>query len=202
MKLYYSKASPFTRKVLINAIESGVSAKIQIVDLSPNKVFTLPEYYERVNPLFKIPALEVTPDEVIVDSPIICEFIDSIATQRKLLPATGPERFRQLKYQALADGIADAAVLRRYEILREPHLQSRDYDKKQKLKIDTTLRFFDSQFANLSNPYQIGEVALMCSLDYLDFRFAHENWRTENPLLADWYYKAQNWDAFKQTTPH
>lgn len=201
MKLYYSKSSPFARKVIIHFLEAQIFNQVELVDLGKTGTFTLPIHFESVNPLLKIPALELKDKSMIIDSRIICEYIDSISIGRKLIPTSSQERFFQLKIQAIADGLLDAAVLRRYESIREPHLQSKEFDQKQNLKITNALQFLDQNCVHFANPYTIGEVATMAALGYLDFRFSTENWRAGFTRLADWHKKAQTWEPFQKTNP-
>lgn len=201
MKLYYTKSSPFARKVLINSIEAGVFESLNLINLSKSGTFQLPKNFDNINPLFKIPALEIKNDDIIIDSPVICEYLDFISVQRKLLPTDITEKFFQLKLQALADGLMEAAVLRRYESLREPHQQSHEFDSKQLQKINATLNYFNNHVGFLKTPYMIGEVAIMCAIGYMDYRFPHETWRSKNPNLEKWFKLAQQWLPFQSTQP-
>jgi glutathione S-transferase len=110
MKLYYSSASPFVRKVTVTAIECGVDKKIerhptQVVPVKPNAELA------HDNPLMKVPTLITDGGEILYDSRVICEYLDSLHDGRKLLPASGGERWRVLRLQALGDGILDAGIL-------------------------------------------------------------------------------------------
>jgi glutathione S-transferase len=199
MKLFYSKFSPFARKVLITAHITGHIKNIEIVDFMKSGSFKPSEDYHKSNPLLKIPALQITPDNTIIDSPIICEYLNSISHKDKIYPTDQAHYFFQRKIESIADGATDATVLRRYESLRPTNLFSIDYDKSQKLKIENSLNYLESITDQLTNLHYIGELSVMCLLSYLDMRFPHEDWRISRPKLSNWYDECQNWEPFRAT---
>ncbi len=117
-----SAASPFARKVRIAAALLGLDDRIEILAADTNDDQDL---LRSQNPLGKIPALVLENGETIFDSAVIVEYLDWLAGGGKIIPGEPKARFRSLTQQALADGISDAAVLLRYEILwREPEKRS------------------------------------------------------------------------------
>ena len=132
MKLYYSSTSPYVRKVNIFAIEAGLDAEIQRISTNPwvEDASLLVE-----NPLSKVPTLIMPDGSALYDSPVICEFLDSLNQGKKLFPATGMERWLALRLQALGDGVLDAAVLRFLEHKRAASLQSSEWDSMQHMTI-------------------------------------------------------------------
>ena len=137
MKLRYSQASPYVRKVLMVAHEVGLADRIE---LSPTNVWAPDSPIVRDNPLAKIPTLLTEDGLVLFDSPVIAEYLDSLHEGRRLFPAAGRARWVALRQQAVGDGICDAAVLRRLETLRPEHLRSADWDSRQRAAIQ---RAFD-----------------------------------------------------------
>jgi len=115
MKLRFSPTSPYVRKVRIVALEAGID-----LELIPTAPWAPDTDLPKDNPLGKVPALLTDGGEAIYDSPVICEYLDSQHSGRKLIPAAGGERWRQLCLQALADGILDAAVSARIELAMRP----------------------------------------------------------------------------------
>ena len=109
MKLRYSPTSPYARKVLIVAKETGLDGKIQIVEtkLGPDSDI------HQQNPLGKVPTMVLDDGTAIFDSPVICEYIDSQSTGAKMFPPAGPARWKALVMQGLADGLMDAGKARR-----------------------------------------------------------------------------------------
>jgi glutathione S-transferase len=183
MKLYYSPASPFVRKVLVCAILRGLDGRIERIPTNPH---SLPEALLRVNPLSKVPCLVLEDGTAVFDSPVICEVLDSIGEAPHLFPASGtPARLKALVRQALADGIMDAAVARRNQ--RElPQDEGRQhFDARQKGVVERALAVAEADPPEALG--DIGAISLACALGYLDFRFAHEPWREKHPRLAHWF---------------
>jgi glutathione S-transferase len=119
MKLYYTPTSPFVRKVMVMAHETGLAGRIETTLLRPTPTKADPGL-SHDNPLSKIPALITDDGLALYDSPVICEYLDSLHAGPKLIPARGAERFQVLRRQALGDGILEAAVLVFYERTMRP----------------------------------------------------------------------------------
>jgi glutathione S-transferase len=184
MQLLYSPFSPFARKVRIAAFEIGLQDRIEVVPMSTEDPASGLSGH---NPLNKIPVLE-TEIGPLYDSPVICEYLDALHDGPKLFPAPGPDRWRALRWQALADGLQDAALLIRYEAsLRPEERQHPPYVERQKAKILRALARMEADVAELDGPVTIGQVAVAAGLGYLDLRFADWRWRDGHPKLAAWH---------------
>jgi glutathione S-transferase len=183
-------ASPFVRKVRIAASVLGLDDRIEIAvaDTGDRE-----DSLRRQNPLGKIPALILESGEVLFDSAVIVEYLDWLAGGAKIIPAEPAARFRSLTQQALADGVADAAVLLRYEALwRDPDMRSEKWMAYQSEKIARALAAFER-----SPPEELGDIgtiALASALGYLDLRF-EGSWRVDHPRLVSWL------DVFSDATP-
>ncbi|HZZ93958.1 MAG TPA: glutathione S-transferase [Usitatibacter sp.] len=200
MKLHYSAASPFVRKVLVCAHELGLAGQIELVTTKvvpsePNRD------YARVAPLMKVPALQTDDGLALFDSVVICEYLDDRAGGGKLFPARGEARWRALRLHAAANGILDAAVLNRYEtFLRPEALRWKAWSEGQLLKVDQSLDFLEQNAGELAH-VDIGSIGAGCALGYLDFRYADRDWRAAHPQLASWWEKAAKRPAFEKTVP-
>ena len=194
MKLRYSTTSPFVRKVHVLALETGQIDKIALVKTVP----TDPDL-GRDNPLQKVPAMELDDGSSLYDSRVICEYLDSQAGG-KFFPAAGPARWTALKRQALADGMADAAVLRMMESKKPENLRSADWDQRQKLKVTQGLAALEAD--HLGPQLDIGTLTVAIVLDYLDFRFKADDWRKDHPKLAAWHKTFSERASLKKTLPH
>ena len=185
MKLYYSVTSPFVRKVLVAAHELGIAEGIEIVPVALTPIAPS-EAVNATNPLGKIPALEIDGGLALYDSMVIAEYLDSLAGP-KLFPASGPARWTALRRAAAADGMADALILVRYErLLRPPEQQFDAWVDGQMQKALRTLTALEAEAGSLDGA-GIGEIAIGCTLGYLDFRFDDLGWRDSHPRLADFY---------------
>ncbi len=185
-----SPGSPFARKVRIAAAVLELEDRIEISNADTGDPA---DSLRSQNPLGKLPALILETGETIFDSAVIVEFLDWMAGGGKIIPAEPKTRFRSLTQQALADGVSDAAVLLRYEILwREPSMRSEKWMAHQSDKIARALKAFDATPPEeLSD---VGTIALACALGYLDLRFDGA-WRREHPRLVGWL------DVFSDATP-
>ena len=184
MKLRYSPASPFVRKVLVVAKETGLDSRIEPVATSTTDPAS---GLAKENPLGKVPSLRLDDGTNLYDSRVICEYLDSLHGDPKLLPASGEARWTALRRQALGDGIMDAAVLRRMESRRPANEQSPAYGEAQRGKVTAALDLLEREADGLDGGIDIGAIAIGCALGYLDFRFAHEDWRQGRPKLARWF---------------
>ena len=185
MKIHASPASPYVRKVRALAIELGVPLEMVIVDAAAPD-----SDYGKINPIHRVPALELDDGEVLVDSPVICEYLDTVHGGG-FFPPNGPERWRVLKLQALGDGIMDAAVPRRGEVLRPAQQQSPGRLAAYERSIRQVLDALEQDVAGLHG-VNIGSLAVACALGYLDFRFPEDAWHERRPALKAWY------DAFSE----
>ncbi len=191
MRLYHAPASPFVRKVMILLHEAGAVDRVTLVPASgtPLDPGTMP--VDR-NPLGKIPALERDDGPTLYDSRVICRYLDE-TLQAGLYPAS-PHLWETLVLEATADGIADAAVLMRYEVFVRPGAsRSPEWVEGQWAKIDRALTAIEGRWTgHLAGPVDMGQIALGAALGYLDFRHATRDWRGTRPKLAAW------WAAFLQ----
>jgi glutathione S-transferase len=210
MKLHWSPRSPFVRKVMIAAHELGLVDRLTCVR---TVVATTKPHLElmRENPLSKLPTLVLDDGTVLYDSPVICEYLDTLhsasedARERahagpKLFPLDLKARFTALRRQALGDGFLDFLLLWRNEGERahpsDVHLAT--YDTKRA----AVLRTLEREAGDLAQPpFTIGHIAIGCALSYLDFRFAKDDWRTAHPAIARWHREFTARPSVKATEP-
>lgn len=184
MQLRYSPTSPFVRKVMVVALETCLTEDINLV---PTNVWEPDTDIQIHNPLGKVPTLVTEGGEVLYDSPVVCEYLDSLHDGVKLFPPAGGARWTALRRQALGDGILDAAVLRFLEIKRPPDERSDAWAGRQKLVIERALNGLEEEAGELSGTMDIGKLTIGVALGYLDFRFAGDNWRAGRTALSDWF---------------
>jgi glutathione S-transferase len=138
------------------------------------------------NPLSKIPTLVLDDGTVIYDSPVICEYLDSLGGAPKLHPAEPKARLVALRRQALGDGFLDMLVLLRDERMRTH--PSDVHKASATVRKAAVLNSLDREADSLAaTPFGIGHVAIGCALSYLDFRYADEDWRKGHPRIASWH---------------
>ncbi|MBL8589803.1 MAG: glutathione S-transferase N-terminal domain-containing protein [Methylobacteriaceae bacterium] len=190
MKLLCGLTSPFVRKVRIVAALSGLADRIELVPADPMN----PDDQLRVrNPLGKVPALALDDGTTIYDSSVICQYLIGLSGNAALLPAEPAARARVLTLEALGDGLLDALILQRYEVIfREPAMRSQRWTDHQAGKTARALAALEA--APPAGPPDLGQIAVACALGYLDFRFEGA-WRAGHPRLVAWL------DAFAARTP-
>lgn len=199
MKLYFSAASPYVRKVIVAAIETGLDKKIErmptkVVPVEPNLDLA------RDNPLMKVPTLVTDGGEALFDSRVVCEYLDSLHDGRKLIPASGGERWRVLRLQALGDGILDAGIITRYELaIRPKEKQWSDWIAGQSKKITQGLDLAENE--DLSGPINLGQIAIACAIGWLEFRKPIGDVRAGRPKLFTWYDEFAKRPSMLATVP-
>jgi len=196
MKLFHAPGSPFVRKVMACAITRGLEGRIQ---LHPTNPHASPPDLVADNPTSKVPCLVTDDGLSLYDSPVICEVLDSVDDAPALFPPSGAARWRALKFQAMGDGILDAAVPCRGELAR-PKEAARDAAIARYKTV--MARTVDALEADPPHRHvDIGSIAVACALGYLDFRYAADAWRTGHPKLAAWFEEFSKNPGIAQTVP-
>lgn len=198
MKLRWSPTSPYVRKVVMVAIECGLEDSIEKQETNAWSPETdLPQD----NPLGKVPALILKDGTALFDSPVIAEYLDSLHDGHRLFPPAGPARWTALRLQALADGVCDAAILRRLEANRPDGEKSPNWMERQRRAVARALDVLEGEAEGLGSELTIGTLSVLVALGYLDFRFGYENWREGRPKLAQWFTAMSDRDSFRRTAP-
>ena len=201
MKLHYSPTSPYVRKVVITAIETGLFDRIERVSATASPI-SADDTLNADNPLGKVPCLVTDDGMALFDSPVICEYLDSLHSGAKLFPTAGPARWTALRRQALGDGLLDAALLARYEVaLRPENFRWQEWSAGQKGKIARALDAMEGEASTLGDTVDIGTITLAVALGYLDFRYAADHWRDGRKALADWHARFAERPSMQRSQP-
>lgn len=201
MKLIGSLASPYVRKVRIVMAEKKLDYAFVL-----ENVWAEDTTIQDANPLGKVPCLIMEDGDAIFDSHVIAEYLDTLTPVCKLLPSSGRERAKVKCWEALADGVLEAAILIRLEKTQRPeNLQSAAWIKRQMSKVDAGLKAMSLGLADapffVGNHYSLSDVAVGCTLGWLSFRFPEINWRTDYPNLGKLFDKLSERPSFKETVP-
>ncbi len=201
MKLIGSLPSPFVRKVRIVMAEKKLDYVFVLED-----VWAADATIQETNPLGKVPCLIMDDGGAMFDSHVIVEYLDTLTPVGKLLPTNGRERAEVKCWEALADGILDAAILIRLEKTQRPvQLQSQAWIDRQMRKVHAGLKAMSSGLADTpfctGNQYTLADAAVGCALGWLAFRFPDIDWRTEYPNLAKLFDNLSQRPSFKETVP-
>ena len=203
MKLIGSPTSPYVRKVCIVMAEKKLDYRMVAED-----VWSANTTIHASNPLGKVPCLVLEGGEAVFDSRVIVEYLDTLSPVGKLIPANGRERAEVKTWEALADGLLDAAILARMEASwahRPAEQRSQAWIDRQLGKIAEALRAMSQGLAD--KPYcsgahlSLSDIAVGCALGYLDFRFPSIDWRGQHPNLGALYERLAQRQSFKDTAP-
>lgn len=201
MKLIGSLSSPYVRKVRIAMAEKRLDYEFIL-----ENVWHADTKIQESNPLAKVPCLIMEDGGAMFDSRVIVEYLDTLTPVGKLIPAQGRERAAIKCWEALADGVLDAAVLVRLEkTLRPEAQQSQSWIDRQMNKVDAGLKAMSTGLGETpycaGNLYTLADVAVGCALGWLTFRFPDLAWRTDYPNLARHFDKLSERPSFKDTLP-
>lgn len=160
---------------------------------------------QQSNPLGQVPCLMMDDGGAMFDSRVIAEYLDILTPVGKLMPASGRERAEVKCWEALADGLLDAAILVRLEKKRPVRQQSPEWIKRQWGKVDAALKSMsvglgDRPFC-VGGHYSLADVAVGCALGWLDFRFPETHWKDSHPELLRLFEKLSERQSFKDTFP-
>jgi glutathione S-transferase len=197
MKCYVTNNSPYARKVRIVALELGLYDEIEWKTLTREERGDLQIY----NPLGKVPVAILDTGDIVCDSPVICAYVDSLPSSRNLIPESGSKRWEGLTLEALGDGLGDAVIVISQENQRSNELRSQDVVDRQLSKIKSALSVLDKVASDFNDPPLIGEIAVACSLGYMDFREIFPEWRESYANMASWYTIILKRQSFTETAP-
>ena len=200
MKLIGSHSSPFVRKARIVMAEKKIDCELVL-----ENVWASDSKIHNFNPLGKVPCLVLDDGEAVFDSRVICEYVDTLTPVGKLLPQERRERTEVRCWEALADGMLDAAVLIRLEgVLRDGPHRNPAWVARQQHKIEDGLKAMAKGLGSKpwcsANHFTLADIACGCALGYLDFRMPDLNWREAHPNLDKHFQRLSQRQSFIDTT--
>ena len=201
MKLIGSLTSPYVRKVRVVMAEKKLDYQLVLEDVWGSDAMLA------ANPLGKVPCLVLDGGEAVFDSRVITEYVDTLSPVGKLIPPSGRERVEVRTWEALADGLCDAALLARMEATWGPREGARcqAWIDRQLDKVQAAVKAMSQQLGD--KPYCAGihlslaDIAVGCALGYLDFRFPQLDWRTDHANLLKLHDKLMLRASFTDTQP-
>jgi glutathione S-transferase len=187
MILHWSPRSPYVRKVMIALHEMGLQDRVRTVRTVVGGTTPHRELMQ-INPLGKIPTLQLPDGTALYDSAVIIEYLDTLHDGPHLYPATWPDRLTALRRHALGQGMLDSALPLLGEGLRPPERQSAPHMALWREKLATSVAALEAEAEALAaSGFTIGHLAIGVALGYLDFRFPSLAWRDGHPKLAAWH---------------
>jgi glutathione S-transferase len=201
MKLIGSLTSPYVRKARVVLAEKKIEYTFEPED-PWNEISRVPD----ANPLGKVPVLVLEDASTLFDSRVIVEFLDSVSPISRLIPPNNREKIEVKRWEALADGVLDAAVAVVLERRRPSKQRSEATIKRQMDKIERGLAVMSRDLADLpwctGNAFTLADIACGVALGYLDFRHGTVDWRVRHPNLARLAARLAERPSFADTAPH
>ena len=202
MKLIGSLTSPYVRKVRVVMAEKKLDFQLDLEDVWGSDAML------KNNPLGKVPCLVLDGGEAVFDSRVIVEVLDTLSPVGKLIPPSGRERIEVRTWEALADGLLDAAVLARLEATwagRTAEQRCEAWIERQMSRVHASVKAMgqglgDKPFC-AGNHLTLADVAVGCALGYLDFRFPDIDWRGPYPNLQRLHDKLAVRQSFIDSAP-
>jgi glutathione S-transferase len=200
MKLYISSGSPFARKVRVMLLEKNAPHELEVVDL------WAPSDYPQTNPVGKVPALKLDDGRVLVNSPLIADYIDSRFPQPRLIPADPDQRLDARRWEALADATMDAAVASLYEArFHDEAKRSQAFLDRQRGKLDRGFAELERMLGErqwcVGNAMSVADIAVACHVAFISLRRPEFFPPDRHPGLARLTREVGARDSMKQTVP-
>ena len=202
MKLIGSLTSPYVRKVRVVLAEKKLDYNFVLEDVWGSDAILAS------NPLGKVPCLVMEGAEAVFDSRVIVEYVDTLSPVGKLIPSSGRERVEVRTWEALADGMIDAAIAARLEATwagRSEAQRSQAWIDRQQVRIAATLKSISQGLGDkaycVGTHFSLADIAVGCALGYLDFRFPQNDWRAEYPNIVRLADKLAARQSFIDTLP-
>jgi glutathione S-transferase len=202
MKLIGSLTSPYVRKVRVVLAEKKMPVNFVLEDVWGSDAILA------ANPLGKVPCLVLEGGEALFDSRVIVEYVDTLSPLSRLIPERGRERAEVRTWEALGDGVLDAAIAARMEQIwpgRSEAQRSPAWIDRQLSRVQSGLKAMATGLGErpfcVGNHLTLADIAVVCAVHYLDFRFAHIPWRSDHPNLARLADKLATRASFAETLP-
>jgi glutathione S-transferase len=202
MKLIGSLTSPYVRKVRVVMAEKKLDFQLTLEDPWAGDAVL------QANPLGKVPCLVMEGGEAVFDSRVIVEYLDTLSPVGKLIPPSGRERTEVRTWEALADGVLDAAIAARLEQTwsgRSAEQRCQAWIDRQMSRIDAALKSMGQGLGDkpwcTGTHFSLADIAVGCALGYLDFRFPQVDWRSAHPNLKKLSDKLATRTSFIETAP-
>ncbi len=198
MKLHLSPSSPYVRKVRVTIRELGLEDQIEEVICIP---WDENSDVASQNPAGKVPSLITDDGDSLFDSPVICEYLDSLSDQVTLFPPASPSRWTALRRQALADALLEAMIARRVEENRPGDANSEYWINRHWAAVQRSLDEMERTVPTAGASIDIGDIATAVALAQLLFRFGDQDWRPTRPGLTAWFEEIMQRPSLAGTHP-
>lgn len=201
MKLRWAPGSPFVRKVMVTAIETGLDSRIERM---PTDHHDPDSDIADHNPLGKIPALILDDGSILIDSPVICAYLDSLHEGNKIIPVEPALRWRALSLEGIGDGMTEAAIAVQRERARPEGKRWAEFSDKQWDKFESAMDWIEGSAEEvLGGKLNIGQIAVACGIGWIQFRMGDilGKWREDWPNTGKWFDEFSARPSMRDTEP-
>lgn len=200
MKLYASPASSYSRKIRVMLIEKNVVHEVEMVSLfEPNDL-------KQVNPIGKVPALRLDDGRVLINSPLIADYVDGRFPQPRFIPDDPQLRLEVRRWEAFADGTMDAAAASLYEMrFHDEQKRSRDWLGRQRGKLDSGFAALEGMLGGrrwcVGEAISLADIAIACHIGFILLRRPEYFPQDQYPNLTRLWKNMETRDSMKKTAP-
>ncbi len=200
MQLYYTTRSPFARKVNIIAHEAKKSSALQLI---PVDLWDPENTLRKINPLGKVPTLILDDGTVMIESPIICAYLNEVWKANLFPKFNTPDYWKAMWWQGLGDGILLTIVNRYFELEMRPiELQSLVWTRRYEMTIRESFHIIKERITELEElDFGIAQITMVATIDYLHFRIPQLELVNKHPEVFQWYQKVTQRESFRNTLP-
>jgi len=192
MKLLYTKRSPYARKVRIIALEKNIPLDLIDEDLQKKSQRLLD-----ANPLGKVPTLVLDNGTSVFDSPVICQYLDSLHDKVIMIPREASKRIEVLKWEAFADDLMTAAINLYMEKIRHPNEFHKDFIAISEKNIFSAYGYIEGDLSQLKD-FNLAPIAVASAIGYIHFRLPHLQVKGS---LLQWFEAISKRPSMAQTIP-
>lgn len=200
MKLYASPASSFARKIRMMLIEKSVAHEVELLNLwEPNE-------FQRINPIGKVPALKLDDGRVLINSPVIADYVDSKFPNPRFIPVDPDARIDVRRWEAVADGMMEAVAASMYETrFHDEAKRSQPWLDRQRGKVDAALASLENMLGNrawcVGDSMSLADIAIACHLGFITLRLPQLFPQERYPNLLRLWKAVESRESMKRTTP-
>ena len=191
---------------MVSALELGLRERIEIVPTYwphawGTRTVDFDPAFLAANPIGRIPVLVTDDNIAIPESNWICQYLDSLAGEPRLMPQHGAARWHCVRVLAIADGALEAMIARRAESLRTGADRSEDFLAKQRDRARRCMDALESETGALTGDLTLAQISTGIGCGYMDFRYPEDDWRRRCPKLSAWYEEFSQRPSMMQTVP-
>jgi glutathione S-transferase len=206
MRLFTTPASPWVRRCVVSIKELGLEDRVEFVPTRwphtwATKTVAFDPAFLDATPVGRIPALVTDQGVRLADSGAICDYLNAELGGYRLMPAGGAARWRMLSVISIVNGLVEAQISRRAELLRDARERSDDFIEKMRQREQRCFAAIEPAVAEFGTGIDLAQIAAATACGYADFRYPAEHWRGAAPKLARWFAQFSERPSMRATKP-